>query len=371
MFSRRRLARFATVGAIATIVAACGGGAEEAIDLPLPDVTLPAAQPDEAPQPGDTSPEGDSPSPGDVTPWDGDPDAEFESGAMISLPAYEPFIADIDTQVQFFGFVFDLADISIEYMWMDPSTFEPIQTDFFEYRFALPTRAGRGVINASVTNLGSETITPSPQLLVEWGSEFGDHVAMGGSDFPPLPGFGTVQGTLGFGLSASDLETWNTDTAVLALGDQSLSRVTVPLGSHGELLTRMALTQEVDAEFESEDEWIVAVRSLTVQWEDERFRQTTTGTAVLVLEYDVVESISTFERCTITRSNYQLELPWGGTLASSAALPETGFCVPPGGSLAGRHVYFSVGDQEDFSGTYTFEFTFLGGGSTEFVVSLP
>jgi hypothetical protein len=262
--------------------------------------------------------------------------------------APDPVSRTIGVTVQYAGFQYTIEDLRIEFTVIDNP---------FADEDDPPVISSVITINAGAGNIGVEQFRPSPTASIDWVGATGDRTVTVRSDFPDVPGLGSNRGTFAASLTPDLTADWDLDSAVLILGPPDVSRVTIPLGSSGELVTRMPQERPVD-DVLTLGPLRLDVHTATAQWENlGNHRPTRQGMALVVLRFDVTSTDDT-ERCLLSARDFGLVLPGGGRVTAAEL---SRICVPAGGSITDAYAGFLVPDA-DLAGTHTFHVEATVGG---------
>jgi hypothetical protein len=268
-------------------------------------------------------------------------DEDRAAGAgVVDGEAPEPVSRAIGVTVQYAGFQYTIEDLRIEFTVIDNP---------FAAEDDPPAISSVITLNAEASNIGIEQFRPSPTAMIDWVGATGDNTVTVRGDFPNVPGLGTNRGTFAASLTPDLTADWDLDSAVLILGPPDVSRVVVPLGSSGELVTRMPQERPV-GDVLALGPLRFDVHTAAVQWEDlSNHRPTAQGMALVVLRFDVSSTDDT-ERCLLSARDFGLVLPGGGRVTAAEL---SRICVPAGGSLTDAYAAFLV-PETNLAGSHTF-----------------
>lgn len=212
-------------------------------------------------------------------------------------------------------------------------------------------QGARVILTGSVTNPGGSSAPANAGFVLEWeDAETGHSFESSGRNMgDAVPSGGTGPLEVEIPLNPDQLETFDQDRAIVLVGSPERSRAQAPLGSQGELITRIPVQQPglVGEAFDVAGHMAVTILEADLRWDIDQ--GTEDGTAVLELMVEVRNDTDR-QQCWSrgAGTNFAL-LTSDGTDTVDLGMSDRG-CVPGGGStvsLTGLPVH------EDYAGEYT------------------
>ncbi|MGC0249499.1 hypothetical protein [Pseudactinotalea sp. Z1748] len=213
------------------------------------------------------------------------------------------------------------------------------------------TQGARVILTGSVTNPGGSSAPANAGFVLEWeDAETGHSFESSGRNMgDTVPSGGTGPLEVEIPLAPDQLETFDQDRAIVLVGSPERSRAQAPLGSQGELITRIPVQQPglVGEAFDVGGQLTVTVQEADLRWDIDQ--GTEDGTAVLELMVEVRNDTDRQQCWSRGAGNNFALLTSDGTDTVDLGMSDRG-CVPGGGttvSLTGLPVH------EDYAGEYT------------------